>query len=378
MTTVFDQLHNVIASQIPAVSDNTQLPTAGLAGRLYYSVADASMYIDTGSTWSLVATTASEVTAASNFGGVNQLIISSGTAKAVQSSTVTADGSGNLTATIAIVPTVEGATTASANLTLKSTSNATKGFIKFGTSAYDEANNRLGIGLATPSYPLDIVNDGTNSINVSYTDFVPMISNGRGTANEFNFITHRAVTLDFNNGSNFLQFMDNKPADSTVQILSRNNRHLLLGPDGTDTTHGVITRAVASQTALLHDFQNSTPVSVASIDVTGNIIAFKYINTAITSASATNGGTTTLDNTTQLLAVTPATGTVASHTIKLPPSPVNGQRVTISNASATNTITALTINGNGNTIVGSITALNVGTVASYQFITATTTWVPST
>lgn len=42
------------------------------------------------------------------------------------------------------------------NLTLGSTSHATKGKILFGTSAYDGANNRLGIRNATPGYPVDI------------------------------------------------------------------------------------------------------------------------------------------------------------------------------------------------------------------------------
>lgn len=41
-------------------------------------------------------------------------------------------------------------------LTLSSTSNATKGKILFGTSAYDEVNNRLGIGVATPLHALDV------------------------------------------------------------------------------------------------------------------------------------------------------------------------------------------------------------------------------
>lgn len=53
--------------------------------------------------------------------------------------------------------TLNGGTAASENLTLHSTANATRGKILFGTSGYDEANNRLGIATASPSYPLDVV-----------------------------------------------------------------------------------------------------------------------------------------------------------------------------------------------------------------------------
>ena len=42
--------------------------------------------------------------------------------------------------------TLRGGTAAGENLTLQSTSHATKGNINFGTSTYDEVNNRLGIG----------------------------------------------------------------------------------------------------------------------------------------------------------------------------------------------------------------------------------------
>jgi len=50
-----------------------------------------------------------------------------------------------------------GGARASENLTLSSTSNATKGKILFGNSAYDEANNRLGIGTQNPSTDLHVV-----------------------------------------------------------------------------------------------------------------------------------------------------------------------------------------------------------------------------
>ncbi len=53
--------------------------------------------------------------------------------------------------------TLNGGTAASNNLTLASTSNATKGKILFGTSGYDQANNRLGIGTQSPGVALEVV-----------------------------------------------------------------------------------------------------------------------------------------------------------------------------------------------------------------------------
>ncbi len=52
--------------------------------------------------------------------------------------------------------TLIGGTASGQTLTLQSTSNATKGKILFGTSGYDEVNNRLGIGTATPLAASDV------------------------------------------------------------------------------------------------------------------------------------------------------------------------------------------------------------------------------
>lgn len=53
--------------------------------------------------------------------------------------------------------TVKGGTASGDDLTLMSTANATKGNIFFGTSTYDEVNNRLGIGTANPAYRADVL-----------------------------------------------------------------------------------------------------------------------------------------------------------------------------------------------------------------------------
>ncbi len=52
--------------------------------------------------------------------------------------------------------TLNGGTASGENLTLASTSHATKGKILFGTSGYDEANNLFGIGLSAPTEKLHV------------------------------------------------------------------------------------------------------------------------------------------------------------------------------------------------------------------------------
>ena len=63
--------------------------------------------------------------------------------------------SSNLSTGVAGGQSVVGGTAASNSLTLSSTTNATKGKILFGTSAYDEVNNRLGIGNSSPVTTID-------------------------------------------------------------------------------------------------------------------------------------------------------------------------------------------------------------------------------
>ena len=67
----------------------------------------------------------------------------------------------NLSTGVSGGQSVVGGTSSGNNLTLSSTSNATKGKILFGTSAYDEVNNQLGIGTTTPLNKLDVYGDLT-------------------------------------------------------------------------------------------------------------------------------------------------------------------------------------------------------------------------
>jgi hypothetical protein len=79
--------------------------------------------------------------------------------------------------------TLIGGTGSGENLTLQSTSHATKGLIIFGSlAAYDEVNNRLGLGTTSPGTRLDLVtgNITARSLFSSATNDYTNISGGSG------------------------------------------------------------------------------------------------------------------------------------------------------------------------------------------------------
>ncbi len=66
--------------------------------------------------------------------------------------------------------TLEGDTASGGNLTLSSTHHATKGKILLGSaSAYDQVNDRIGIGSASPGFTLDIQGSRTETFAVAIT-----------------------------------------------------------------------------------------------------------------------------------------------------------------------------------------------------------------
>lgn len=86
-------------------------------------------------------------------GAPQALTIGTGLTGVTATSTVVA----NLSVGVENGQSAIGGTRASENLTLSSTSNATKGKILFGNSAYDEANQRLGIGTQSPTSAIHFV-----------------------------------------------------------------------------------------------------------------------------------------------------------------------------------------------------------------------------
>jgi hypothetical protein len=99
--------------------------------------------------------------------------------------------------------TLNGGTAASQNLLLTSTAHATKGKILFGNSAYDEANNRLGIGLTSPSYTMHVQNGTAAYLALEKT------GTGAGTVllyndGSWNANSHSDIYMRANAGSNTL------------------------------------------------------------------------------------------------------------------------------------------------------------------------------
>ncbi len=102
------------------------------------------------------------------------------------SSTIT----NNLSTGVSGGQSVIGGTASGENLTLSSTSNATKGKILFGTSAYDEVNNRLGIGTTVPPTKLSVVSGtitGSGASNSTIQLRHATNNIGHSTAIEFSF-----------------------------------------------------------------------------------------------------------------------------------------------------------------------------------------------
>ncbi|MEU6181156.1 hypothetical protein [Streptomyces coeruleorubidus] len=141
--------------------------------------------------------------------------------------------------------TMQGSTASGGTLTLRSTANASKGQILFGTSAYDEANQRLGIGTTSPSVSLDVVGDARatsfiTDVTVRSAYFkTTAASNGTHTMTAY----QAATTGDNSVAGNFTS--DNLDA-SCVYVAGPNKQRSTLkightgAADGTDSVASAI------------------------------------------------------------------------------------------------------------------------------------------
>lgn len=121
----------------------------------------------------------------------------------------------NLSTGVSGGQTVIGGNASGNNLTLSSTSNATKGKILFGNSAYDEVNNRLGIGTASPTNAIHVV----SSAAVATFERTSTGTGFQGSA----FICKATTTADMVDGfgNSFLfQIRDNAGVDNNIAFIS--------------------------------------------------------------------------------------------------------------------------------------------------------------
>lgn len=91
----------------------------------------------------------------------NPLTFSTGLTRSIN--TITADLSTGKSGGQSVI----GGIGASENLTIQSSAHATKGKILFGASAYDEVNNRLGIGTNAPAVKLDVKTNAIADIGIT-------------------------------------------------------------------------------------------------------------------------------------------------------------------------------------------------------------------
>jgi len=124
--------------------------------------------------------TSSPVTLNSSTGTDVDFIDGAGITIAGTSTTLTLNN--NLTTGVSGGQTVVGGTASGNSLTISSTTNATKGDILFGTSAYKEATNRLGIGTTSPSATVHVTQASVASVGSGSGTNAPTLLTVTGTA----------------------------------------------------------------------------------------------------------------------------------------------------------------------------------------------------
>lgn len=205
------------------------------------------------------------------------LTISTGLTRATN--TITA----NLSTGVSGGQSVIGGIAAGENLTLSSTSHATKGTIIFGTAmVYDEVNNRLAIGTATGIGRLNLPDAGTaHTDGISWGD-IAIYRSGAGLLN----IGSPAVTTRFlkigitSSVQSFtasgsistpsIQLLTTQSGSPLFSIGGTNNNTVLSRNVADAITTFTVTQTHASATGNIQDWTNSGGV-VVSITKAGNL-----------------------------------------------------------------------------------------------------------
>lgn len=217
----------------------------------------------------------------------------------------------NLSTGVSGGQSVIGGTASGNNLTLSSTSNATKGKIVFGTSAYDEVNNRLGIGNTAPSQKLQVqVNDTGLTFPIFVRNANASGATGIGFVNEANADWIKAGIVHQRAGGygvGTIHFLNNGVESGTTTTLSDARMSI--------TSTGNVGIGQSSPTAALHLKAGTATANTAPLKFTSgtNLTtaeagAFEYNNTFhVTNSDATRRHVVTAPNTTKVTAAAPYT-----------------------------------------------------------------------
>lgn len=114
-----------------------------------------------------------------------------------------------------------------------------------------------------------------------------------------------------------------------------------------------------------------TTAPVQALDVTGNVATTGVVTSGYQRITPATGFSQTISNNVAMLILKPAAA-LATGTITMPATPLDGQRVTIATSQ---TITALTLSPNaGQTINGTTTTLPANTSVAFVYIATDTAW----
>ena len=193
--------------------------------------------------------------------------------------------------------TLIGGTVAGEDLTLQSTAHATKGSVFFGAaqaSAYDEVNDRFGMGTTTPNAPLEVKGDLPGIVGGFYSGHLHVT--GAGTAQFSNAVITGHSAYDTNtqlwylgstsSSNNDIGFLNRQNAaihfytNEAFRMAIDNSGKVGIGvasPDGTLHVHtatagGVTANAIAND--LVVENSGNAGLSILSPDVSSSCLVF--------------------------------------------------------------------------------------------------------
>lgn len=179
--------------------------------------------------------------------------------------------------------TLIGGTDSGDDLTLTSSSNATKGSILFGTSAYDEVNNRLGIGGYPGSSKLTIRTAASAAEGILLTDNTYYTLRAGYAASGLGYIggatgTNLSIRA---NGAEVIRVAAGK-----IGILNTSPTAILDVKAAAIDSIGIISRGIAGQAGNLFEVRDSSDAILSKIDKDGNLTTRRLITTYSPSDSA--------------------------------------------------------------------------------------------